>query len=160
MLFFKKKDKQKKLNNTNYSVRHPVPKKLEKVFEFTAVGTSNYTKDIATLGKPSSMYKASKEKLQHANKQRYYEYYFGDLFYSMMPEPTNPYDNQAIVVLANGVKIGYVPAIFTDIVRAYMKHKNVKVSGGLRGGNYIIQNFGEWHRENAPFYCDITITLP
>ena len=158
MLKKKKKDKQKS-NNSNYAPRLQVPKKLDDEFTFSITGTQYYQKDIESLGTPSEWYKASKEKLKEANKQRYYQYYFGDLLYSMMPEPTNPHDKEAIIVLANGVKIGYVPAIYTDIVRAYMKQKTVKVSGELMGGNYISQDFGKWQKVAAPFYCDITISL-
>ena len=156
MLFFKKKQK----DNSNYSVRFPVPKKLDKEYTFTVVGTEHLSKEIAKLGTPSKWYNASKEMLKTSNKGRHYEYYFGDLFYSMVPEPGNPYDNKAIAVFANAIKIGYVPAVLTDIVRAYMKHKNVRVSGSLLGGNYIVQDFGKWSKVNGSYFCEITITLP
>ena len=46
--------------------------------------------------------------------------HLGEFIANLIPEPTNPYDANAIkIVTVNGHRVGYVPAVLTATVRAF-----------------------------------------
>lgn len=164
MLFFKSKKKKttKKKVTPSYNYQplpqEPVPQVLNMEYEFSVTGMNHYNKNIASIGTPSKGYKLTPAQLANANKQRYYQYFFKDLNIQLIPEPSNPYDKNAIMVIANGVQIGYVPSLYTAIVMAYIRRPH-RIDARLSGGNYIQYDFNEWVKDKYPYYCNITITL-
>lgn len=82
-----------------------------KEIRFRVTGVSHYEKDIIEkLGKYNSVYdsKASELKELYPFGETIYEYNFMDLNPELIPEPDNEYDPNAVMVVVNNVKVGYI----------------------------------------------------
>lgn len=72
-------------------------------------GTSYYSESISKLMNLNSYYKLPDNKLIELGKERVYEYLPLHENVSLIPEPTNPHDKNAVMVMLNHSLIGYIP---------------------------------------------------
>lgn len=77
--------------------------------ESHVAGTSYYNKAISKSMKSNSYYKLPDDKLIKLGKERVYEYFPLHENVTLVPEPTNPHDKNAVMVMLNHSLIGYIP---------------------------------------------------
>lgn len=133
--------------------------KIEKLppYEFNVTAMNYFTDNILRLGVPLKGFNLSPGRMAHTNKIRHYEYFFKCEKTELVPEITNKHDTAAIMVLLDGVKIGYVPAVLTDDVRPYLNIP-CEVTSRLTGGRYRYLINGVIEEDITPFSCAIKIT--
>lgn len=83
-------------------------------------GMEYCTKDIEAIGTPLKGYNLSPEQMAKHPFKDYYKLWFNCDNVQLIPEPTNKADKNAIMVVVDGKRIGYVPAESTAAVRQYM----------------------------------------
>ena len=115
----------------------PSDKKALKIERVHVRGVNYYTKNIIAVGKENSDYSMTKQELaEYHEDERVYQYDFivkGDL----VPEPDNEHDPNAIMVQANGLCIGHVPAGSTAHIRKLMESGRIKrMELNIGGGKY------------------------
>lgn len=72
----------------------------------------------------------------YANKKIYKDYY-KTAPVELRPEPTNQHDPNAIMVLINGIHVGYVPQGETQFVRQFL-NAPAEISAKITGGEYRV----------------------
>ena len=105
---------------------------------FSVAGTKYYVLEIENFGIINDDYNLPTD--DFLSKYGYggggcYQYVFPNLNISFKSEPENPQDPNAIMVLIDDVKVGYVPAIFTDEFRRYASYPcniTYRVTGGRK----------------------------
>lgn len=102
---------------------------------FEAVGVNYRLDDLLTLAEPSRTYTWDDDKLlqKYGDDQTIYKYFFNNLYGSLVPEPSNPHDPNAIKVELNNVHVAYVPADLCDNVKELLLQgytPRVSVRGG------------------------------
>lgn len=107
-----------------------------KTFRFDVAGLFAYEENLKKLQIEVKKYKLDNESLVQKGKGRTYRYKYPTEA-SLVPEPTNQYDKNAIMVLIDGLQIGHVPAAYClDVKQIIKKGKNVSVSAWISGGEY------------------------
>ena len=107
-----------------------------KYYSFKVAGISFYEKDIIdTLAIENDDYDMTKKEIVDAymTDESIYKYIFSIDDVQLEPEPDNPYDPNAIKVIADGVFIGHVPARSTNRVKQLLG-KSPEISCELYGG--------------------------
>lgn len=107
-----------------------------KYYSFKVAGISFYEKDIIdTLAIENDDYDMTKKEIVDAymTDESIYKYIFSIDDVQLEPEPDNPYDPNAIKVIADGVFIGHVPAKSTNRVKQLLG-KSPEISCELYGG--------------------------
>lgn len=81
----------------------------------------------------------------------------------LLPEPSNPHDQNAIQVLVNNIFVGYIPASIAAQISTYIANPNYRYDAILtgRGGPYKTLNF-ETERvisreSDLTYYLDLTV---
>ena len=81
----------------------------------------------------------------------------------LLPEPSNPHDQNAIQVLVNNIFVGYIPASIAAQISTYIANPNYRYDAILtgRGGPYKILNI-ETERvisreSDLTYYLDLTV---
>lgn len=134
----KKADKPSALNSSSvFSEPVPSERKPESVERIHVRGISNYKKNIMAVATENSDYDMSKKELEEEYPdERVWQYSFFPKC-DLVPEPTNEYDPNAIMVQADGLCIGYVPKGSTSHVRNLMKSGRIKwIDLKIGGGKY------------------------
>lgn len=112
-----------------------VKTKKESAFAFDIMALDKYDLDKVAIKKKD--YEYPDEKLLSGNFSKVYRFKYPKVPVSLIPEPTNQYDKNAIMVYLNDYMIGYVPRNTTAIVSKIYKWKNVlDVSCHISGGEY------------------------
>ena len=107
-----------------------------KYYSFKVAGISFYEKDIIdTLAIENDDYGMTKKEIvdTYMTDESIYKYIFSIDDVQLEPEPDNPYDPNAIKVIADGVFIGHVPARSTSRVKQLLG-KSPEISCELYGG--------------------------
>ena len=97
------------------------------------VGMDYYTADIEAIGTPLKGYYLSQGKMQ--SFKDYFKLYFKCSKVQLVPDPTNAFDRNAIMVVVDGRRIGYVPKDSTAAVRQYMALP-CSISVTINGGHF------------------------
>lgn len=84
------------------------------------VGMEYYTADIESIGIPQRGYNMPLAAMAKQSFKDFYKLFFRCSSAQLVPEPTNKADKHAIKVVVDGVRIGYVPASSTNVVRQYL----------------------------------------
>ena len=68
----------------------------------------------------------------------------------VIPEPNNPHDKNALMVMIGGQKVGYIPREDQPIAIAVMKNKRQYFKPYLTGGNYkyVDGNYVEYNHDD------------
>ena len=81
----------------------------------------------------------------------------------LLPEPSNPHDQNAIQVLVNNIFVGYIPASIAAQISTYIANPNYRYDAILtgRGGPYKTLNIETervvTHEKELTYYLDLTI---
>ena len=107
-----------------------------KYYSFKVAGISYHEEDIIdTLAMENDDYDMTKKEIvdTYMTDESIYKYIFSIDDVQLEPEPDNPYDPNAIKVIADGVFIGHVPARSTSRVKQLLG-KSPEISCELYGG--------------------------
>lgn len=122
-------------------------------------GMSHYENDIKRLCEHNDDYDMTKAELRDAFEgERVYALMF-DAVIKLVPEPDNEFDKNAIMVEADGVKIGYVPKGKTKRVRELLDSGTVtSIDADVKGGKYkLVTEGNELIKDEDSFYGEIII---
>lgn len=112
-----------------------VKKQKPRSFSFDIMALDKY--DLDKVAIPKKDYDFPDEKLISKGAKKVYRFKYPSEVVSLIPEPTNEYDKNAIMVCLNDYQIGYVPRRYTSVVNDIYKWKNVlEVSCTILGGEY------------------------
>ena len=119
---------QKKRNSSKQAQK---PKALS----FDAVGMFAYESSFASIGSKRKDFDLSDSDFiaKHGDGRRVYQYSFRNLTCTLVPEPDNPYDSDAVAVYVNDKKVGHVPADMCTTVKNIIQSPcdiHAKVGGG------------------------------
>lgn len=131
---------------------------LEPVYSFDVVGMKYYEFAINSIGTPIKSYNYAHQSLVKMDKHLVYKYYFNVDTVDLIPEPTNPTDPNAIMVIVNDAHIGYVPSFFTGIVKEYLK-RPCDITCEIHGGAHKKVFMYELEDGFTPYNAMVTIRL-
>lgn len=139
-------------------------KPQSKVETHKVAGTSFRHEAIESIGTPNSDYdmSASEAVESYDYGDRIYEYEFY-AHPSLVPEPDNPHDPNAIRVEADGVHIGYIKSGSTAHIRNLLKEDRIKsMDIDIGGGRYkqLEENDDErpvLSRDRSEYWARLTI---
>lgn len=114
--------------------------------------------DLIAIAEPNKEYNYSDAQLIDLGRSKVYRYHFIIKSVKLVPEPKNKVDKNAIMVVVNGRKIGYVPQDKTSLVKDMMKHRH-KLFIELHGGEWRERYGDTYEKKNYTYYGDITIEL-
>lgn len=133
---------------------------------FNVYGTSYKLDNIRQIGIPNPDYDLKPKALweKYSEGSQVWQYRFDITDVQLIPEPTNPADPNAIMVLMNGVHVGYINRNSTDAVRGYMSRSEVDhITGFMKGGkakNMCVSNTGNKYIRNYDHeYYEASVTL-
>lgn len=105
---------------------------------FEVAGTEYYQEEIMAKARPNKKFKLSAQEILYEGlmvNQFIDEYYIQLDDIELVYEPTNKHDKNAIMVMANGLKIGYVPAeLCTEIKNILKKYDVDHITSRVFGG--------------------------
>lgn len=153
--------------NVYAGVRKPKPEPetapttvKKEICAFTVAGFDYYQDALKEfLYRENPEYSYSKSDLIDMEDERIYEYepYIG--YPDLVPEPDNKYDSNAIAVLLEGTRVGYVPRNYQESVAPYLTDDSVSREIEIYGGKYKVLQLGEDYDERLePKASDYTIT--
>lgn len=134
------------------------PQKTELWFKVAGI---NYNKsNLESIAIKNKTYLLSDEKLLKTGKKIVYRLHFRDLIFSMLYEPNNPHDKNAIKVMVNNVHIGYVPAELCSEIKHYISINRIKSADiSVWGGDYKESKNGHVSMLNEPYNAEVYIRL-
>lgn len=136
----------------------PKPAPLDNDYFFNVAGINHHYFELEDMGKRIKKYDLPDNELIKLDKFRQFEYYFPIDDVQLIPEPDNLFDKNAIAVYINNVKIGYVPAVITDVIARYMVLPHT-VTASIRGGRYKELTLDGIIKGTLPYSCTINICL-
>lgn len=126
------------------------------VYNFKVAGVSYRQEDICTLLEENASYMDFK----NSNGRKVYRYKLTRKTAKLIPEPQNPHDPNAIMVMIDNVLVGYVPASECQNVKSILKSKSANsVEAELYGGDFKYVEYGDIVKEKRNIEIIIEITL-
>lgn len=112
-------------------------------FAFNVSGVSYRMDNVIKLATPMKKWDMTNEQLmQKYPRKKIYRYFFITEPVQLVPEPTNPHDPNAIMVLINNIHVGYVPKEYCDRVKKMPV--TASLSAKISGGEYkIVDSVGQ-----------------
>ena len=139
---------------------------LKKVSTFRVAGVSYRQDDILELADENSDFSMTRREIIDAGmeNERIYQYEFDPHRVELIPEPSNPYDPNAIKVVIDNVHVGYIKKGSTTRVRNLL-NAGGKVTAEIKGGPYKIllyrnedgKDSYEMEHEEIPFSVAVHI---
>ena len=139
---------------------------LKKVSTFRVAGVSYRQDDILELADKNSDFSMTRREIIDAGmeNERIYQYEFDPHRVELIPEPSNPYDPNAIKVVIDNVHVGYIKKGSTTRVRNLL-NAGGKVTADIKGGPYKIllyrnedgKDSYEMEHEEIPFSVAVHI---
>lgn len=104
-------------------------------FSFLAVTFGRHEKDLTSLAERTPAFQLSDEDFikRYKSDRKVYQFKFKEMRAELVPEPTNKYDPNAIMIVVDGLVISYVPRAMTETVRRRMT-RPYRVTVKPRGG--------------------------
>lgn len=130
--------------NKNPVIEFSNPTRIgENLYEsiFQVAGTAYYENNIKSLLTPNKDFLLSGSAIakKYHGERKIYEYNYLNKEAVLVPEPNNPHDPNAIMVLVDGFLVGYVPHEYTAFLHNFIKKNFVLyTSAFITGGNYKI----------------------
>ena len=115
------------------------PAHLPSAYSFNVAGINYRMDDVQKLATPIKKFTMSAKRIVeigYANKKIYKSYYTNEPV-ELRPEPTNQYDPNAIMVLINGIHVGYVPQNDIPYVKTFLGVP-VQTFAQISGGEYRV----------------------
>lgn len=139
------------VQSARVSTAQPAPMKVR--FNGPVVGLSYRKENIKSLLAENDEYKRPNDQNSRVYK---YEYYRGPA--QLVPEPTNKYDANAVMVVVEGIHIGYIPSERCLQVKKIIK-SGYSASIEIYGGPFKEFDFesGKWHAETKDFSATLNI---
>lgn len=109
-------------------------------------GVSHYTENILSLASENIDYSYGKREIidNDLYGSRIYQYDFYITKTELIPEPTNPYDPNAIQVIMEGKLVGYIKAgSCRHILKLIKENRIEKITGEIYGGKYKLVIYDE-----------------
>lgn len=139
---------------------------LKKVSTFRVAGVSYRQDDILELADENSDFSMTRREIIDAGmeNERIYQYEFDPHRVELIPEPSNPYDPNAIKVVIDNVHVGYIKKGSTTRARNLL-NAGGKVTAEIKGGPYKIllyrnedgKDSYEMEHEEIPFSVAVHI---
>lgn len=121
------------------------------------VGMDYYPQNLEKIGEPLKGYNMSLEAMQRSKKNRFYKYFFNIQNIELVYETNNKVDPNAVMIMVNGVKVGYVLSMYASLVKEYLKHP-CTIEGNIQGGPFRQLKNGVVTDGNQPYSGEIKIT--
>lgn len=146
IFLLKNKKEDYDISNYEEDTSEPEPEPESKVtpyryFDFNVAGISFHEKEILRmLTEENEDWNMSKRDIIECclTDERIYRYGGITTNVELVPEPDNPYDPNAVKVIADNIHIGYVPAKITGPVKKIIQNKDCVISCEFIGGEYKI----------------------
>lgn len=126
-------------------------KRILKTELFSAVGVQYYLDNIGKLACKNPDWSITAKQAVSRGKagEKIYRYYYINKPVKLIPEPKNPHDKNAVMVVIAGEKVGYISREDNVRVKSILKRCEVKyISGFIGGGAYKIASedgtFARW----------------
>lgn len=91
-------------------------------------------------------------------RKNVYRFKYREADAKLIPEPTNPHDPNAIMVLVDNVHIGYIPADQCEDIKKKL-HKIKSVTVKIYGGDYRYHTNNEVFKAEDDFSADLYISM-
>lgn len=115
------------------------PTQLPYSFKFNVVGINYRIDDVMKLATPMKKWFMSNDQIaQKYGTKPIYRYYFTNEPIQLIPDPNNPHDSNAIMVLINNIHVGYVPKENCILVKSMLNSNQYNISAKFSGGEYKI----------------------
>ena len=102
-------------------------------------GSSYYCNSIVRCMKRNPKYDLPDIDILKLGTNRTYEFFPLDANAILMPEPNNPHDNNAVMVLVDNNLVGYIPAEYALFVKNLISRRSLSFAGvSILGGNVKI----------------------
>ena len=126
-------------------------KKEKNVINFDVAGIGYRTDTIKSIMKVSAKYK------KPFGDRRVYKYKFMEGPCELVPEPKNPTDKNAVMVVCGGVHVGYVPADQAAQIKKLIKKYDATIK--IHGGRYkeFDAEDDEWIVRDGSFSGEVTM---
>lgn len=131
--------------------------------KFKIAGVQHYKKDLIEILDANDDYLMKKSEIlgNYDEDDVIYEYDIYDGPAELVPEPENEHDRNAIAVMAEGVKIGYVPAELCDEVRDLIDTDH-SYDVAIMGGPYkevVSDDIGDLQIKKGSLNFTATLTI-
>lgn len=125
-----------------------------------AAGTYYYTSEIASLLSRNPKYELSNDLFieEIPSSKIIFKYFIRNANASLIPEPTNPHDPDAIKIIVDDMLVGYVPAHQCPDIKKVLKRIK-SVSAKIYGGNYKYHSNDEVFTSESSFSIQLTISV-
>lgn len=108
-----------------------------KTIKHKVAGVTHYRDNILSFAVKNPQYSLSKKEMIAKDLATIYEYNFRFGKTELIPEPTNPYDPNAIKVVIDGKLVGYIKKGSCRHVLNLMEQNRIeKIEGVIKGGKY------------------------
>ncbi len=131
---------------------------------YKIAGVTHYEKTILKFAQPNAAYSMNPKDLVAANacNQNIYQYYFPRMQTELIPDPTNPYDPNAIKVIVGGEFVGYIKAgSCKHVLKLIAENRIEKIDCEIGGGKYIRVYYEDGKilvdRDSNKYYVHLTI---
>lgn len=133
--------------------------KLPDSVSFEVAGVPYRMKEVIKLASKIKKFDMPAKRLIEIGYQsrNVYRYYFKNEPVELRPEPTNPHDPNAIMVLINNIHVGYVPQTDIQNVNKFLPYAQ-SISAQITGGEYRVV-FSETEEANFSEPVKIIIRL-
>lgn len=134
----------------------PEPAPDTKVVSHSVAGTYYRQEAILAMGRINPDYALNKRDLvkRWPDGVKVYEYTFSPKKAELVPEPENPHDPKAIMVLVDGVHVGYIKAGSCAHIHKLIRENRIqKIEPKIFGGKYkLIDCVDEYDRGKSAGY--------
>ena len=86
--------------------------------------------------------------------KRIYRFKYRRSYATLIPEPTNPHDSNAIKVLIDNVHVGYIPSEQCSSVKKIMSH-TCQMEASIHSGDYKYHSSGEVFKTEGNFLIEL-----
>lgn len=145
---------------------------MKQLFSASSPNATHYTSNFMALAVMNREYDLSKRDLVNEERieEKIWKYSFPYNTATLVPEPENPYDSNAIKVLVGGKHIGYIKSSSCSHLLKMIKQKTiVKIDCKISGGPYKIVHEEEYddiedkytyslEKDSISFYAHLSIT--
>lgn len=145
------------------TIADPVPAMIQSGYKqesFHVTGMQYYEPAFRKLASVNDFYEMKKRDLIDADLtcERIYEFDYAVQNITLVEEPTNKYDPNAIKVIADGNHVGYIKKGSTSRIRNIIKAGIISIQAEAGGGKYkYIDDDGRMESGTAPYFMHLTI---
>lgn len=129
-------------------------------WEHARVAGVTYHEDEILALSSAAWYFDDMEKGDLEDGEKFYELSFKEGPVSLVPEPSNPHDKNAIMVLIDGHHVGYIKsgscAHYLNLIRA---GRILDIKADIRGGRWIALFDDDVERDSDPFSIRLSVKV-